>query len=153
MTASIIRVDGPEAYDLIFPEHLSMLTSIEQETMQRALRNSTLVWLGMSDEKILALWGLIPPTLLSDTAYLWMFHTKHLDEHKFVFIRHSQRVIERMLQQFPSIVGHVAITNRRAQQWLRWLGAEFGDPINNVAFPFTIKAKASQWQQDSVQSA
>lgn len=153
MTARIIRVDGAEAYDLIFTEHLSMLSEIEQETMQRSLTNSSWVWLGMDDADIIAIWGLIPPTLMSDVAYLWMYHTKHLSKHTFMFIRHSQRAVEEMLQQYPTIVGHTAIINRRAQQWLRWLGAEFSDPINNKVIPFTIKAKPQWAQQDSVQSA
>jgi hypothetical protein len=68
MTASIIRLDGQEAYDLLSPEHLAMLPDIEQETMHRAIMNSSRVWMGMDDAKILAVWGLIPPTLLSDTA-------------------------------------------------------------------------------------
>lgn len=140
MTASIIRLDGAEAYDLIFTEHLSMLSTIEQETMQRALGNSSRVWMGMDDTVILAMWGLIPPTLMSDTAYLWMFHTKHLSKHTFMFIRHSQRAVEEMLKEYPTIVGHCAIVNIRAHQWLRWLGASFGDPISDKALPFTIKA-------------
>lgn len=152
MTASIIRVDGAEAYDLIFTEHLSMLTVIEQETMQRSLMNSSRVWMGMNDDKIIAMWGLIPPTLMSDVAYLWMYHTKHLHGHTFMFIRHSQRAVQDMLKEFPTIVGHAALRNHRSRQWLRWLGAEFGDPINDKIIPFTIKA-SSQWQLDSAQSA
>lgn len=152
MTASIIRVDGASAYDLIYTDHLATLSTIEQETMQRSLMNSSHVWVGMNDEKIVALWGLIPPTLMSDIAYLWMYHTKHLDGHTFRFIRHSQLAIRLALNEFPTIVGHVAIANRRAQQWLRWLGAEFGSPINSTVLPFTIKA-SSQWQLDSARSA
>jgi hypothetical protein len=46
-----------------------------------------------------------------------------------------------MLKEFPIIVGHTAINNHSGQQWLRWLGAEFGEPINDIVVPFTIKAK------------
>lgn len=149
MSASIIRINPAEVYDLIFTDYLAMLPSIQQETMHRSLTNSSRVWVGMKDGKILALWGLIPPTLLSDVAYLWMFHTEHLQEHVFVFVRHSQRAMEQILAEYPTVVGHCARDNTRAQQWLRWLGAEFGDPINNIALPFTIKASQS-WQPDSV---
>jgi len=152
MTASIIRIDGAEAYDLIFTEHLSMLTPIEQDTMQRSLRNSSRVWMGMDDDKIIAMWGLIAPTLMSDMAYLWMYHTKHLHGHTFMFIRHSQRAVQEMLEDYPTIIGHAALRNQRSRQWLTWLGAEFGEPINDKVIPFTIKA-SPQWQQDSVQSA
>jgi hypothetical protein len=152
MTASIIRVDGAEAYDLLFTEHLSMLSTTEQDTMQRSLRNSAQVWIGRNDEDILVVWGLIAPTLMSDTAYLWMFHTVHLRKHTFMLVRHSQHIMQEMLKDFPTIVGHVRVEAKQSRQWLRWLGAEFGEPINNYVVPFTIKAK-SQWQQDLVQSA
>jgi hypothetical protein len=141
MTASIIRLDGQEAYDLLFPEHLAMLPSMSQETMHRSMLNSSRVWMGMDGDKIIGLWGLISPTLMSDIAYLWLFTTKHLQGNTFIFIRHSQRAVQDMLKEFPIIVGHTAINNHSGQQWLRWLGAEFGEPINDIVVPFTIKAK------------
>lgn len=148
----IVRMDGADAYDLIFTPHLAMLPEIEQETMHRAMRNSSRLWVGYSDETILAVWGLIPPTLLSDTAYLWQLTTKHMTDHVFLFIRHSQIAVADMLTEYPTIVGHTRTNNRRAIRWLRWLGAVFGDPINNDFLPFTIKATQS-WHQDSAQSA
>jgi hypothetical protein len=151
MTASIIRLEDAAAYALLSSEHLATLPDIDQETMHRAIMNSTRMWLGEDDGKIIAMWGLIPPTLLSDEAYLWLFTTKHLQSHVFMFIRHSQRAMKEMLREYPIIVGHAKLDALRSRQWLRWLGAEFGDPVGNNIIPFTIKA--SQWQQDSVQSA
>lgn len=151
MTASIFRTNGQEAYDLLFTEHLATLAVISQETMHRTIMNSSRVWLGVDDEKIIAMWGLIPPTLMSDIAYLWLFTTEHLHGHTFMFIRHSRRAVREMLEDFPTIVGHASLHNQRSRQWLAWLGAEFEDPIDDKVIPFTIRAK--QWQQDSVQSA
>jgi hypothetical protein len=149
--ASIIRITGQEAYDLIYEEHLSTLSTINQETMQRAMANSTRVWLGEDDGAVIAVWGLIPPTLMSDVAYLWLFTTKNLTRHTFIFIRHSQKAVQAMLSEFPMIIGHAELANHKSIQWLKWLGAEFGEPIAGKAIPFTIKAK--QWPQDSAQSA
>lgn len=151
MTASIFRLEGAEAYDLIFTEHLATLSAESQETMHRSMVNSSRVWLGADDAKVLAIWGLIPPTLMSDVAYLWLFTTKNLVGHEFMLVRHSKRAIESALLEFPTIVGHCAVDNRKAQQWLRWLGAEFGETQLGKVIPFTIRAK--QWQPDSVQSA
>lgn len=148
----IIRVDSHDAIELISHDHLPMLHSLEQQTILRSLDNSTRIWAGLVDERLVAMWGLIPPTLMSDTAYLWLITTKHLQGHEFLFIRHSQRAVESMLEEFPEIVGHTLIANRSAQQWLRWLGAVFGDPIADTVYPFTIK-RHHTWPQDSVQSA
>lgn len=152
MTAHIIRLDGQEAYDLIFTDHLAMLSEIQQDTMHRSLLNSSRVWMGMDDKEIIAMWGLIPPTLMSEVAYLWLYTTRHMHSHTFMFIRHSKRAVETMLEDYPLIVGHAALLNRRSRQWLAWLGAEFGEPINDRIIPFIIKAPTS-WQQDSAQSA
>ncbi len=151
MKAEIIRLDGESAWELIYADHLSSRSVIEQEAMKRAMTNSSRLWLGLIDNEVVALWGLIPPTFLSDKAYLWLFTTKHFTEHTFVFIRHSQRVVQEMLREFPIIVGHGQIDAYRSLRWLRWLGAEFGEPEGTNLIRFEIKAKT--WQQDSVQSA
>jgi hypothetical protein len=151
MTSQILPVTGDEAWDLIFPEFLGTMGVIEQETMRRTLNNSSHIWAGVDDDKILATWGVIPPTLLSDRAYLWMFHTPHLQEHIFVFVRHSQRVVQEALEFYPILVGHAVIGNTRAIRWLKWLGAEFGKPINDKVLPFEIRA--GKWQRQRVQSA
>lgn len=151
MTASIIRLSGVDAYDLISPQYFLKMSSIDQETMHRIMTNSSRVWLGADEDKIIASWGLVPPTLMSDVAYLWLYTTPHLQHYVFTFIRHSQRAVEEMLREFPTIVGHTRYDNHRALQWLRWLGAKYGDPQGDF-LPFTIEA--SQWQQPvSAQSA
>jgi hypothetical protein len=150
MTARITSIPGAEAYDLIFPDHLAMLSSVDQETMQRTMSNSSRVWIGFNDDAILCAFGLIPPTMLSNRAYLWLYTTHHMTEHVFVFIRHSQRMVQEMLQEFPVIVGHGTTDAPRSLRWLHWLGAKFGEPQGRF-LPFTIEA--SQWQQRSVRLA
>ncbi len=151
MTAIILRVGCAEAYDLLYPDHLAMLPVLEQESMHRAIMNSTRLWLGQDEGRVLAVWGLIPPTLMSDTAYLWLYTTKHLHQHSLILVRHSQRLVQSMLDDYPTIVGHGQVGARRSLRWLRWLGAEFGEPQGQF-LPFTIKAK-SLWHQDSARSA
>lgn len=141
MTAAITRVTGAEAYDLIYPEHLSMLSEINQETMRRHMHNSARVWVGYEDDKVLCFLGLIAPSLLSDRAYLWLYTTEHLHSHIFVFIRYSQRLVAEMLEHYPVIVGHTEVSNIKAIRWLRWLGATFGEPQAEGVYPFEIKAK------------
>jgi hypothetical protein len=141
MTVRIFQLPGPDAYDLLLPDHFTMLPDSEREIMQRSMHNSYHVWIGEIDGEIVAVWGLIPPTLLSDVAYLWLFNTKHMRGHILTFIRQSWRVVDLMLREFPTIVGHCKLENLHGQKWLRWLGAEFGDPINGTVYPFTIRAK------------
>lgn len=141
MTAAIARLEGAEAWDLIFPAHLAKLPKVEQEIMHRAMSTSSRVWVGYDGEKILAYWGVQPPSLLSDRAYLWLQTTEHLREHVFVFIRYSQRAVASMLQEYSILYGHTVVSNTHAIRWLRWLGAEFG-PEYRGCVPFEIRAGA-----------
>jgi hypothetical protein len=89
------------------------------------LNASVTAWTGMIDGGLACIWGLVPPTILSDTAYLWLYTTPVLDQHKFTFVRHSQLMIEKMLEDFPVIVGHVLAGQERSKRWLKWLGVTF----------------------------
>ncbi len=140
MTAAIARLTGPEAYDLIYSDHLARLSASDQTAMKIAMDCSPRVWVGYEDDKILACWGVQPPTLLSDRAYLWLYTTEHLQEHVFTFIRYSQRAIADILLEFSVLYGHTLADNHRAIRWLEWLGAEFG-PEYRGCVPFEIRRK------------
>ena len=139
MSVQVSRLSGNEAYILIYPEYLAMMSQVQQETMRRSMANSTRVQVYFDEDKVLCFWGLIPPTLLSDRAYLWLYTTEHMHEHIFSLVRHSQRAVEEMLKDYPIIVGHGVVGNSKSIRWLRWLGAKFGDPQGQL-LPFEIRA-------------
>src|SRR5205823_6185883 len=85
-------------------------------------------WTGTVDGEQACAWGLIAPTVLSERAYLWLITTNLVDEHKFIFVRHSQRFMEVMLDKYPVIVGHCVVGEERSMRWLKWLGATFRNP-------------------------
>lgn len=113
------------------------LGDTDQKAMDFSLVMSTVIWAGFIDEKIACLWGVIPPTLMSNQAYLWLHTTDLIQEHQFILVRHSQLVIEEILKEFPSIVGHAIIGSSKSIRWLKWLGAKFGPPMG-TAVPFRI---------------
>src|SRR2546422_670823 len=53
------------------------------------------LWIGLIDEVPVCAWGLVPPSLISDRAYLWLYVTDAVEANKFIFIRWSQRSEER----------------------------------------------------------
>jgi len=110
-----------------------------EEILLRSTKNSTHLWLGTHDETILCFFGLIPPTLLSDVAYLWLYCTPYMCGHTIPLIRHSRRAVRDWLNIYPHIVGHGHSDRPRSLAWLRLLGAEFGEPTGSV-IPFEIKA-------------
>ncbi len=140
MTTQLLRLSGGAAYGLIYASHLAMLPEYQQSVMYRFMCDSLWVWIGKKDDEVLCFMGLIPPTLLSDRAYLWLQTTPAMQDHVFTFVRHSQLLLAEMLKEFPLIVGHCEASQTKSIRWLRWLGAEFGTPIGR-AIPFEIRAK------------
>jgi len=101
---------------------------------------SQYVWVGRVDDEIVCAFGVIPPCVLSNTAYLWSVTTDKVEQHKFLFVRYSQRMIERIHAEFPKIIGHANPKDQRSIRWLKWLGATFGE-ITEKGIPFVIERK------------
>lgn len=139
MTAVISKATGAALIGLLSPEIVGTLDDNAQMIMADALSQSTRVWVGMDDGKVAAFWGIMLPTLISDRAYLWLYTTPALDNHKFVFVRQSQVWIKETLKEFPLIVGHALAGEDKSIRWLKWLGAKFLHPEGKL-IPFEIRA-------------
>lgn len=116
--------------------HIPEAEDILRDCMYRSIQ----VRVGLVDNTVACVWGLIPPTILSDSAWLWLITTDIVAEHKFLFVRHSQRYIEEALKEYPTILGDCLIDNVPARRWLKWLGAEFSVPVGGRV-PFVIRKK------------
>jgi hypothetical protein len=137
---NIQKVKPPEALELLHA-HLAPLSELNLDTMCRAINNSDFVWIGEHNGEIFGYWGLIPPTICSDRAYLWFLHTGALCKCIIPFIRHSRRVTAELLGHYPILVGHGKADDSRSLRWLSWCGAQFSAPVANGALvPFEIKA-------------
>lgn len=113
------------------------LDAVGKQTMEFCLKMSVTIWAGFINDALAGIWGVIPPTLLSAQAYLWLYSTDVMAEHEFRLVRHSQLVIEGILEEYQSIVGHAVIGSDRSIRWLKWLGAKFGPPQGTLV-PFRI---------------
>ena len=101
---------------------------------------SPTMWKGIVDDRLLCIWGVIPPTLLSDRAYLWLITTEAVKDHEFILVRRSQIEIKQILKRYKAIYGHCQVGADRSVRWLRWLGATFGEPEGRLV-PFVIRSQ------------
>ncbi len=125
MTTIVSKLEGPLS-EIILVEYGKMLTENEAQILDHYQKLGE-VWVGYVDGHFVCCWGLIPPSFLSDQAYIWMWAHKNLP-HQLVFIRHSQIQVKKFLSRYNSITGHCKINNVSAQRWLKWLGAKFDEP-------------------------
>lgn len=116
------------------------LTRNQIDTFTQFVRASAVVWHVVKDGRCLTIAGVMPPTISSNAAYLWMYIVEADDQVEFLTVRHSKRVIEETLKDYPLIVGHCQRGNDRAIRWIKWLGGIFGDYEYDF-IPFRIERK------------
>jgi hypothetical protein len=92
------------------------------------LRHSAEAWVGKIDDEVACLWGVDQASLISSSAMIWLITTKVLEEHPFVFVRHSQIKLAELRKRYHYIHGVVQVENERSTRWLRWLGFKLSEP-------------------------
>jgi len=137
MTTSIAAISKAQMSELISSVDGVKLVGEELEIFNRFIAASAFVYSGIVNDKVVCLWGLIPPTLLSDQAYLWLHTTPAAEEHQFILVRRGQIEMKKMLEEYPKIVGHCEVQATRSIRWLKWLGAKFGEAEGSLV-PFII---------------
>ena len=140
MTTSIEAISRQQVTDLISNLDEGRLSEHEIEVFNQYAFISTMLWAASVNGRLICLWGLVPPTLLSDQAYLWLHTTEAAKEHEFILVRRGQIELAKMLKEYPRIIGHCILGAEQSIRWLKWLGAKFGEPEGRL-IPFVIKAK------------
>lgn len=137
MTFVSVRSEREATRQLI----LEMSGGVVDDTDLRALESCTSrashLWIGYIRSRPVCAWGLVPPTFLSDRAYLWLYASPAVDEYKFIFVRNSQLQLEMMQRIYPTIFGVTRAEDARAIRWIKWLGGKYGAPQNGLR-PFLI---------------
>lgn len=139
MKVSIHAAGGVDIKGLISETRYATVPDAER-TLQDCLKASMAHWVGSVDGKPLCVWGLIAPTFLSQQAYLWLLTSEEIKEYQFIFIRHSQMMVEEMLKEWPIITGHCVVGESKSIRWIKWLGGTFGEP-DGKKIPFQIVRK------------
>jgi hypothetical protein len=138
MSALIKVVDSPGLSEILREAHVE-LTPRESRIMDDCSRQSFMMWAGYNNEgELMCVWGVIPPSVLSDEVYLWLYVTEAVKTNQFLFVRRSQIVIQELLREYRAVVGYVNVDAVSSQRWLKWLGAEFG-PAKAGRLPFRIE--------------
>lgn len=138
MKVGVQQLSKAEVDELISKRIAPTLLQDKRLRFQRAMLATTIVWGGRYNGDIRCLWGLIPPTLLSEEAYLWLHVIEPVADCEFLFVRHSQKAVAKALERFPQIVGHCEVGEDRSIRWVKWLGGVFGEPHGQLV-PFVIR--------------
>lgn len=138
------KVTASEVKKLILGTQL--LSEMQNRTLDLHLASTGTIYAGYIRGAFVCAWGLMPPTLLSNTAYLWLYTTDALAGNEFLFVRHSQVQLNRLFEEYDVICGVVSESSPHSQRWLQWLGAHFAEPEEGV-IPFEIYKEGRAWTQ------
>jgi hypothetical protein len=106
-------------YRVSLDEAKGLVDGNDWAVIYHVARLTTPLLAGLWDGKLLCLIGLVPRSLLSDTAYLWLYDTPEAKLHRIAVVRHAKRLIDQWRQTYR-LEGHCVTDSWR---WLRSLGA------------------------------
>lgn len=114
-----------------------------EHSLKHHMLLSESAWIGKIDGEVVVLWGVIPPCMLSSSAYVWVIPSNKIKEkeYKFIFIRYSQRIKEILLQKYDSLFGFCYPYQVESIKWIKFLGAEFNEPDDQNRIAFKIRRK------------
>ena len=106
------------------------------EAMKLSLDESFMC-LTVLDRKVpVLMFGIVPRSLLGETATIWMLATDGINNIKRRFVRHSRSFIKIFLGYFPILENYVYEENIKSIEWLMMCGAKIEE-----AMPFGIEQK------------
>jgi len=119
-----------EMYQLEKSQFMSMHGEAPLEVAKAADLSSTIL-VGIFNSKPLCYIGLIPKTLTSDTAYVWMIVTELGERHPLLLALNAKRVRDRILAKYSCVWGHCF--GSKSIAWLTSFGAKF---VSEIEFEF-----------------
>jgi hypothetical protein len=79
---------------------------------------------GIYNNRCECILGTIPTSLLSDSAYLWLWTAPVIP--KIIFARHAIYIVPKLLELYPELICNCY--NLYSARWLRSLGAVYTGP-------------------------
>lgn len=115
-------MNGVEIYQVSFDQFVKLRGDASDVELSAAKLASEIIT-GIYNGEVLGFVGLVPPTLLSDEAYIWMITTEAGEQHPILLARYGTGLIQTALLKYRELFGHCF--NARSARWLKYLGAEF----------------------------
>lgn len=104
--------------------------------------NSIICFTIERNEKAIAMFGIVPHTILGSVATIWLLGSPELEKVQRAFLKYSKYFIDIMLSYYPILINYVDVVNIQSIKWLKWCGAEFGPTV-----PYGIENQLFQYFQ------
>lgn len=95
--------------------------------LQIGLERSSFCWAAIDGRKVIAIFGVVPMTVLGTCGVPWMLATDELPLYKKAVVKQSKIYIAKMLEHFTILSNWADIRNKTTIRWLKWCGFVFED--------------------------
>lgn len=116
------------------------ITAACNQSIEFALKQSILLsercWTGLVDGQPVCIFGVVSVSTLYSIGRPWMFGTVLLDKYAKPFLKRCRHQVEQMQRGFDLLENYVDCRNKRAINWLKWLGFSFNEP--ELMGPFNL---------------
>lgn len=108
------------------------------EALVHSFRVSPACFTVVYKNEVVAMFGVTADKRMNGLASIWFLSTDDIVKMKKTWLKLSKSTIQSMLITFPILYNFVQVGNEASIKWLKWLGAEFGDPspYGKQGFPF-----------------
>lgn len=89
---------------------------------------------GRVDGELVAVYGVLAPTLLSHEGNPWMAATSAVERSDIrrIFLEHTMHEVAWLAEGFDALWNVCSVDNKIAIRWLKWIGFQFEDTIVDV---------------------
>lgn len=97
----------------------------------RSMKRSKMLGCFKANGVPVAIYGVIPDSLLSDTGVVWLLFSDETMQHRQVVGRYTKRGIQAIMAKYELVYNWVNTGNKDIIRWLKWLGAKFKGPYKH----------------------
>lgn len=113
--------------DRLRPEEVAEVWASHHYTPRQALEasweNSTGKMTFLYKGEVVGMFGVVPESLLSDRALVWLLTTDLIYKMKIAFLRASKKFIPAIMSRYGHLHNFVDARNVQCLKWLAWAGA------------------------------
>ena len=106
----------------------AMSHSSPLESLNNSVEISAEPLTGLVDGKVICIFGVVEPSILSTTGIPWLLGSDLVADHSKIFLKMNKVFIDTIKQRYSLLTNYVDNRNKVSMAWLRWLGFKLHKP-------------------------
>ena len=99
-----------------------------KQALAKGFAESTLCLTVEVEGHPVGMFGIVPQTILSKTASIWLLGSSEIEKIQKTFLKNSRKFIDLFLSYYPYLENFVSCERKRTLKWLKHIGATIETP-------------------------